>query len=84
MLEDEILALLERRQHGAVWLAGEHGSGKTTALAHLAAVLPPSAEVILWDDRWQTVEAGRLIVGCGSPESKPKDALATYELSPLD
>jgi flagellar biosynthesis GTPase FlhF len=48
-LDDEILDLIERRWRGVVWLTGGPGSGKTTALAHLAAVLPSSAKVALRD-----------------------------------
>jgi energy-coupling factor transporter ATP-binding protein EcfA2 len=82
LLEEEILSLIERKQHGTVWLEGEQGAGKTTALAHLAAVLPPAANAVLLDDFWQYVEPDRLVVACGSPNIKPMNPLATYELAP--
>ena len=52
LLEDEILSLLERDESGVVWLVGGPGAGKTTALAHLAAVVPASDRLILHDDHW--------------------------------
>jgi uncharacterized protein YjbI with pentapeptide repeats len=50
LLEDEIAALIEQRWHGVVHVSGPPGSGKSTALAHLAAVLPAQADVLLHDD----------------------------------
>jgi uncharacterized protein YjbI with pentapeptide repeats/energy-coupling factor transporter ATP-binding protein EcfA2 len=41
LLEDEVLRLLEAGSRFAVVILGPPGSGKTTALRHLAAVLPP-------------------------------------------
>ena len=82
LLEEEILSLVERGEQGVVWLTGGPGSGKTTSLAHLAAVLPRSAGVHLLDDGGQTVEPGRLTIGCRFPETKPKNGLVIYELAP--
>ena len=66
LLEDEILPLIEQNARGVVWLIGGHGMGKTTALAHLAAVLPPSANLILNDDdRSQPADPNKLMIGCG-------------------
>ena len=41
LLEDEIRALLQARTWRLIQLVGPAGSGKTTALQHLAAVLRP-------------------------------------------
>jgi energy-coupling factor transporter ATP-binding protein EcfA2 len=51
-LEDEIGRLLQEGRNEQISLVGGPGSGKTTALRHLAAVLPPwaSARVSLVDD----------------------------------
>lgn len=49
LLEDEIRALLEAQATGAVAVTGGPGAGKTTALAHLAAVLPAAASVVYLD-----------------------------------
>jgi len=82
LLEDEILALVERHFRGLVCLAGGPGSGKTTALAHLAAVLPASANVILSDDdRLQPSDPHRLMVCRSSSGIIPQDAALTYQLA---
>lgn len=49
-LEQSIHDLLASGVRGVVRLAGPAGSGKTTALRHLAAVLPPAAPVLLLDE----------------------------------
>src|SRR5262249_36132595 len=48
--EDEIFRLLEDGAFGVVVILGQPGSGRTTALRHLAAVLPPGPAVRLIDD----------------------------------
>src|SRR3954462_13157330 len=49
-IEDRVAALLRREKHGVVNLSGPAGSGKTSALAHLLAVLPSDASVRIFDD----------------------------------
>jgi ABC-type Na+ transport system ATPase subunit NatA len=49
-LEDEVRRLLDAGVCGVVALISEAGTGKTTALQHLAAVLPPDAGIILLDE----------------------------------
>ena len=82
LLEDEILSLLERGKTGIVWLTGGPGSGKSTALAHLAAVLPPSADVKFCDDDGlPQIYRDRLIVGCGG-EAPPNNSQVAYQMAP--
>lgn len=45
-----MLLEVERRPAGAIEIVGDHGSGKTTALAHLAAMLPDGNKVVFLDD----------------------------------
>lgn len=49
MLEDEIAELVQQERRGLVRLIGPPGSGKTTAVKHLAAVLAPADAVMLLD-----------------------------------
>lgn len=49
-LEDEVLGLIEAGRRAVVTLVGGPGSGKTTALLHLWAVLPSRADVLLLDE----------------------------------
>ena len=49
LLEDEIAELAHEGRRGVVVLSGRSGSGKTTAVSHLAAVLAPSDAVELHD-----------------------------------
>jgi hypothetical protein len=57
LLEDEIQPLLDRRARGVALLLGPAGSGKSTALAHLAATLPDATEIIFQDDVREADEA---------------------------
>ena len=81
LLEDEIASLVERGETGLVWLTGGPGSGKTTALAHLAAVVPEFARLSLHDGWSVPNEPRKLVVGCGDPGSAPKRAMLVYQLS---
>src|SRR4051812_16415290 len=49
-LEAVIRRLIDRHAHGPVLLTARPGGGKTTALSHLAAVLPPHCRVALLDE----------------------------------
>jgi uncharacterized protein YjbI with pentapeptide repeats len=50
LLEDAIHKLLARKHVGRVLFCGPPGSGKTTALRHLAAVLPGDAGLVFLDE----------------------------------
>jgi uncharacterized protein YjbI with pentapeptide repeats/energy-coupling factor transporter ATP-binding protein EcfA2 len=53
LLENEVQALLEAQVRGAVRIVGPPGSGKTTALLHLAAVFPPDSGLVFVDESAQ-------------------------------
>ncbi len=81
LLEDEIASLVKRGETGIVWLTGGPGSGKTTALAHLAAVLPDSKGLSLHDGSSIAIEPRKLVIGCGDAGTAPKFSLLVYQLS---
>jgi len=84
LLEDEIGVLVQRGERGLVRLVGGPGSGKSTALRHLSAILPPwmHERIRLLDDSDLAVEeADRLTVSTALPISKSKP-LAIYALAP--
>jgi uncharacterized protein YjbI with pentapeptide repeats len=60
LLEDEVQSLLDRQAPALVQLAAEMGSGKTQALAHLAAVFAGESRLRLIDENeaWPPHEAG--------------------------
>lgn len=86
-LEDEIRRFVDRGATGFVMITGQAGAGKTTALEHLAAVLPSDQNVIL-----RELAIADDFSGCALPDrliiiatrSKPGQAqlLAEYELAP--
>ncbi len=49
LLEDEVVRLLAAGKRGLVAIVGDPGAGKTTAIEHLAAVLPPDDRLLLLD-----------------------------------
>jgi uncharacterized protein YjbI with pentapeptide repeats len=52
-IHDQVRRLLHSKSNTAVSLVGPRGSGKTEALRHLAATLPPDSPVVLLDDNGQ-------------------------------
>ena len=85
LLEDEVLDFVERGQSGVILLLGDRGSGKTTAMRHLAAVLPPGHRISLIDQDdnqpMPLVPEGGIAVSsrCNSPGW---DVLAVLRLQP--
>jgi uncharacterized protein YjbI with pentapeptide repeats len=82
-LEDEVRALIEARARGVVQITGPTGSGKTTALRHLAAVLFPGAVTFIDDSPLTTVKnlSSGLVVHA-TREARPQPYLATYQMAP--
>jgi uncharacterized protein YjbI with pentapeptide repeats len=61
LLEDEIARLLEARACGVVAVLGLPGSGKTTALRHLAAVFPAAPTLLLGEGEGEGDAATALV-----------------------
>ncbi|MDR3637433.1 MAG: pentapeptide repeat-containing protein [Isosphaeraceae bacterium] len=84
-LEDELLPLIKTNACGAIHIAGPDGSGKSTAIRHLSAVLPSWSQLVLLDQPDASVLAGaaatRLAVYASDKPLCPKH-LATYQLAP--
>jgi uncharacterized protein YjbI with pentapeptide repeats len=85
-LEDEVLDFAQRGDRGAIRIDGPAGSGKTTALRHLAAVLPRELAVCVLDepDGGGAIIADRapqgLVVYTGGTCTVPKH-LATFRMA---
>jgi uncharacterized protein YjbI with pentapeptide repeats len=90
LLADEVLRLLAIRQPRVIVLRGGPGSGKTTALRHLAAVLPLQAPVRLVDDVGADGTLGSLdgcgflLCAAGSSLQQPLAGADEFELAPWD
>jgi uncharacterized protein YjbI with pentapeptide repeats/energy-coupling factor transporter ATP-binding protein EcfA2 len=89
LLEEELRPLLQTRTAcGPVALLGGPGSGKTTALEHLAAVLPPGAPVLLLDEPTReevlTAAKERLVVYAAAEPVVVRSHKALYRLAPWD
>jgi uncharacterized protein YjbI with pentapeptide repeats len=83
LLEEELLSLAQRVKRGMVWLAGKPGSGRSTALAHLAAVLPPGLAVALFDTGESCVmPKSGLALYCIDSADVPKAGELVYTLAP--
>ena len=72
-LEDEIVRFLKAGTPGRVALLGLAGAGKTTALQHLAAVLPFAPRLLLLDERDEYPSGAslrtNLVIYAAQPES---------------
>lgn len=83
-LEQHIRRLLDSGARGVVGLCGPPGSGKSTALAHVAAVLPSAAPVSFIDGRVapRALAPDRLVLQtcCDLPDSR--DLCALFDMAP--
>src|SRR5262245_60016477 len=88
LLDEEIRSFVERGARGNIAILGTIGSGKSTALEQLAAILPPDVfdeQVALLDEpaRCQLVDKPVRLVVYTSRQSFPDVAhLAVYGLAP--
>src|SRR4051794_36849754 len=85
-LEDRVRRMLAVGERGPVNVYGPPGSGKSTALAHLAAVLPPELDVVLLDGGTylRAVDAagpGRFVV-FASRERNQTSTLPAFVMAP--
>jgi uncharacterized protein YjbI with pentapeptide repeats len=87
-LEDEVRALMEAREHGVIHITGPAGTGKTTALQHLAAVLLPHSAIFRGALFLDEDPPSRVSDSCGtcivyaSRERWPGKLLAAFEMAP--
>lgn len=85
LLGDAIEPFVQRGRPGALCLWGLEGSGKSTALAHLAAALPGGALTVLLDDPEPghvTELHDRMLVLYAAPTQLDFPHLATFRLAP--
>lgn len=83
LLDEEIRSFIDAGAHGILAIVGPAGSGKTTALEHLAAALPSECPVTLLDepkDR-QLADAPDGLVIYTSRRGLVSDHLARYNLA---
>ncbi len=85
-LEDEVIAFARSGARGAIRIAGPFGSGKTTALAHLAASLPRELPVCVLDEPdprlLAEVAARGVVVYAAARDTAHPRHLATFDLAP--
>ena len=84
-LEEMVESFIERHSTGAIEIVGPPGSGKTTALAHLAEVISTGCPVLYLDDaKPEDVAAAKMLrpVIYTAKQRWPKIADVSFELSP--
>ena len=86
-LDDFIATLIEGRESGAIRLVGGAGSGKTTALRHLASLVPPHLKVSFLDEpspgAIDTAARSRgWVVYTSHSRSSPGDRASNLQLAP--
>lgn len=95
LLEDEVESLLDRGRNGTVWVLGDPGDGKTTALAHLAATFSSEDRLEFRDEGPATDDPeastnpaaaspatiGRLTIRCGQADPSDPGTLAVYQIA---
>jgi uncharacterized protein YjbI with pentapeptide repeats/energy-coupling factor transporter ATP-binding protein EcfA2 len=84
-LHHQVQKLLKHRAMGVVNVFGPRGSGKTSALQHLAAVLPPDSGVLLIDEcgtaKSMTRGVGRSLIIAASRDRWQGTHLAAFEMA---
>jgi uncharacterized protein YjbI with pentapeptide repeats len=87
-LDDEIGPMIQAGRSRVIAIRGGPGSGKTTALRHLAALLPPWARdrIRLLDQPGdsaglEAASTGGHLVFAALEQGEPRDALAVYHLA---
>ncbi len=84
-LQQLVLPILQSKMEGRIVIAAGPGGGKTTALKHLRAVIPPNFQIRLVDpSKSETVESGESptqIVACNAALDN-REKLAVFELCP--
>jgi uncharacterized protein YjbI with pentapeptide repeats len=85
LLEDEIKRFLEAGARGLIAVLGPVGAGKTKALEHLEAVLPPGHSILLLDEldfATQSISAWVRLVVYTARCSRPERHVAVYRVAP--
>ena len=84
LLEDLVAQWLDARVAGFVTLHGEPGSGKSTALGHLAALFASASRLVLLDESeaatLEHVDPTALVI-CATDRTPPRPALARLRLA---
>ena len=84
-LEGEVASLVEQHDHGAIAIIGGMGSGRTTALRHLAALLPENRGIQILDCPSATTlerEVSSGLVIYAASDVRSNDHIAVFHLEP--